>query len=78
VTSDIFSLDLPYGLVMGTPVEVSFSANVAEGTYSDDGTYITGFSASGTGEMTGPLIPEPASLAMALAGVVGLFSCRRR
>ena len=78
VTSDIFDQDLPYGLIMGTPVEVSFSANIDEGTYFDDGDFITGFEASGTGEMTGPLIPEPTTLAMALAGVIGLFSHRRR
>ena len=77
VTSDIFDQDLPYGLEMGTPVEVSFSANVAEGTYSDDGFFITGFDASGTGEMTGPLVPEPTSAALILSGIALLVSTRR-
>lgn len=77
VTSDVFDQDLPYGLEIGTPVEVSFSANVLEGTFTDDTVDITYFEAFGTGEFTGPFIPEPSSIALLALGAFGLTLRRR-
>ena len=47
----IFGQSLPYGLVMGDPVTASFSTQLSSST--DDGVYLTSFTAAGTGEVTG-------------------------
>ena len=70
--AEISGQNLPLGLVIGDPVSVSFSTQVNPGTISDDGTYITGFTASGTGSVRGTLVPEPSTLALVFMGVVGL------
>ena len=67
---------LPYGLIIGDDVSVSFSAQI--NTISDDGTYITDFTASGTGEVSGPQVPEPSTLALLCMGALGLLACARR
>jgi len=68
--------NLPYGLIIGDDVSVSFSAQI--NTISDDGTYITDFTASGTGEVSGPQVPEPSTLALLCMGALGLLACARR
>jgi len=72
--------NLPFGLTIGDPVTVSFSARIDPSSISHDGTHITGFSASGTGEVSGQLAPapEPSSLALLATGALGLLLRIRR
>ena len=62
---------LPLGLAIGDPISVTLSMQVVSST--DDGTYLTGFTASGSGEVQGELdlVPEPST--MLLGGVAMLF-----
>ena len=73
-----FAENLPFGLDMEDPVTVSFSAQVVPGTLTDNGTDITGFEATGTGEIRGPgtVIPEPATCVLAAFGVLGTLATR--
>ncbi|MEN0111246.1 MAG: hypothetical protein AAF805_11045 [Planctomycetota bacterium] len=65
------SLPLPGDLELGEPTSFSFSTQI--GASTDDGTNFTSFSASGTGEITGPAIPEPtAAVLAALAGIAAI------
>ena len=75
--ASISGQSLPFGLILGEPVSVSFSTQVVDGTLTHDGTYITGFDSRGTGEVQGEAIPEPATLG--LAGIViAIYSTKRR
>ncbi len=77
--SSSFSQLLPDGLVIGDPVTVSFSAQVVPGTITSSGAFITGFEAGGTGEIRGPLVPEPTSVALTMiSGLAALAFSRRR
>ena len=67
---------LPDGLVIGDPVAVSFSAKLNSKTSAAD--VVTGFTASGTGEVSGTFVPEPASCVLAALGLVGVLAGRRR
>ncbi len=78
VTSDIITQSLPFGLVIGTPINISFNAEIVPGTLSDDGTLITGFEASGAANISGPEIPEPSSIALGMLAVTGSLLFRRR
>ena len=62
------------------PVVVSFSTQIQEdGFYSrDDQENITGFHSFGTGEVSGPLVPEPATLMLLGAGLLGGGAASRR
>ncbi|MEM1012946.1 MAG: PEP-CTERM sorting domain-containing protein [Planctomycetota bacterium] len=73
---DIFLQDLPFGLELdpNEPVSLSFSGLISDLT--DDGQFVTSFDASGTAEVRGEIIPEPASIAM--LGLGGLTLLRRR
>ena len=74
-TAGINSQQLPGGLEFCDPVTVSFSTQVTSMT--DDGTNITSFTSSGTGELTS-VVPEPAALSMVLIGMMGLIGIRRK
>jgi hypothetical protein len=68
--------NLPYGISMVDPVSISFSTQIL-GTVSHDGTHLTAFRSSGTGEFTG--VPEPATMTLlALGGLTALARRRRR
>ncbi len=70
--SDVFSQNLPYGLNIGDPVTVSFSAQLTSGTKTTAGNLVTGFAATGTGEIRGDVIPEPTTCLLAALGLIGL------
>ena len=72
--------NLPFGLTIGDPVTVSFSAQLDPSAISHDGTHITGFAASGTGEVSGQqaAAPEPSTLALLATGALGLVLHIRR
>jgi len=76
--ASVGSQDLPYGLEIGSEVTVSFSTQIASGSLVDDGTYLSAFSASGTGEISGAVVPEPASTLLLLTGLSLLLPLRRR
>jgi hypothetical protein len=73
-TADINTQSLPGGAELCDPVSVSFSTQVTSMT--DDGTFITSFNSSGTGELTS--VPEPAAIGMLLVGLLGFVSIRRK
>jgi hypothetical protein len=70
--------NLPFGLQVGQPVTVSFSAQVVPGTRTTGGGLVTGFEASGTGEIQGPLVPEPAAGMLAVIGSLATMTLSRR
>jgi hypothetical protein len=75
--SDTFAQNLPFGLVFDEPISVSFSAPIVAGTLTDNGTDITGFEASGSGEFRGPAVPEPTAICLAMIGGLACFGLRR-
>ena len=75
--TDTFAANLPFGLQIDDPITISFSAQVVAGTRTDDGTFITGFDARGTGEYSGAVVPEPSTGLLVLLTAAGL-SLRRR
>ena len=70
-TNAIMQQDLPYGIEIGTPVQISFSGNVVEKT--DNGQVLTSFRTSGSGEVEGPImpVPEPGTLLLLGMGLLG-------
>lgn len=71
--------NLPFSLEVGDPITLSFSAQVDAGSKTSAGGFITGFRATGTGEIRGEAIPEPSSLALAgIAAVAIPVALRRR
>ncbi|MCL4219783.1 MAG: hypothetical protein KJZ65_00295 [Phycisphaerales bacterium] len=75
--ADSFAQNLPYGLIVGQPLTVSFSAQIDPGTLTSAGGFITGFHASGTGEFRGLEIPTPGSIALVALGVPAVIRRRR-
>lgn len=76
VTNSIFFQDLPFGLEIGTPVVFSFSTQIGQST--DNGQVLTSFVSSGTGEVKGPTVPEPASMLLFGLGLMGAGMVARR
>ncbi len=76
--SEVFGQNLPFGLLIGDPISVSFSAQVTPGTKTTSDGFVTGFDATGTGEIRGTLIPEPASCLLAAFGLIGCLAVRRK
>lgn len=71
-----FAQSLPFGLTIDDPLTVSFSAQVDPGTLTSAGGFITGFTASGTGEYQG--VPTPGAALVLGAGALGAMARRRR
>lgn len=69
--------NLPFGLVAGELITVSFSSQVDPDTLTEAGGLITGFTASGSGVIRA--VPEPATVGLVVLGVaaVGLYYRRR-
>jgi hypothetical protein len=70
--------NLPFGLQVGDPITASFSAQINAGTKTAAGGFVTGFHTSGTGEVRGTNVPEPATLLLAALGFVGCCAAARR
>jgi hypothetical protein len=72
---------LPFGLAIDPSQQISIvfsSTNLTNVTSA--GGFLTGFNASGTGSISGTLVPEPGSIALAVMGAAGLaiIGYRRR
>lgn len=76
--SSVFAQNLPFSLQIGDPVTVSFSSQITPGTKTTGGGFITGFDATGTGEIQGDLIPEPATCLLAAFGMISCLMVRRK
>lgn len=76
--AQIDTQNLPFGLQIGEPVAVTFSANIQSRTSA--GGFITSFTTgSGSGNVEGPLVPEPtAAVLVVLGSLVALPFARRR
>jgi hypothetical protein len=75
--SDVFAQNLPFGLLAGEPVTVTFSAQIVPGSRTISGNTVSGFSASGTGQYNAPLVPEPTTCVLAALGLVALAVRRK-
>jgi hypothetical protein len=78
--ADSSSQNLPFGLDIGDLVTLSFSAQVDTGSLTGINNIITGFTATGTGEVR-QAIPEPSSVAISVTGLLAaavLFRRRKR
>jgi hypothetical protein len=75
---EVLSQLLPIGKDYADIVAVSLSTNIDYSTLTDNGNFVTGFVANGTGEIEGYLVPEAGSIALLLCGLTGLICWRRR
>ena len=78
ITSDLIDQGLPFGLTIGTPIDISFNATIEPGTLTEAGGFVTGFAASGSANISGPLVPEPTSAAMLTLLLATAVRCRQR
>ena len=78
-SAEVLSQSLPLDGWFGDDVAVSFSTKMKSGSLTQDAGYVTGFLASGTGEIEGELVPEPATVALLISGLLAcLLGIRRR
>jgi len=74
----IGSQDLPFNIALDDPITVTFSSQLDHASITDDGTFVTGFNGSGTGQVNAGgdsgiiVLPEPASMALALIAAIGV------
>ncbi len=80
ITTSITNQHLPFGLAVGTPVTFSLTSNVV--TSSDNGSFLTHFTAAGPSEVDAPVeastVPEPGSLLLLGMGLLGGGGVLRR
>ncbi|MCP3873594.1 MAG: hypothetical protein GY699_10630 [Desulfobacteraceae bacterium] len=73
--------DLPYGLVIGDPVTLSISAQIASDSFSVNplNNILTGFTAAGTGEISGTeVVPIPTAIWLFSSGLICIVSLIKR
>ncbi|MCX7426675.1 MAG: PEP-CTERM sorting domain-containing protein [Planctomycetia bacterium] len=78
--ANVLSQSLP-GLLggwLGDDIAVSFSSQVTSGSMTSAAGVVTGFLASGTGEIQGNLVPEPATVALLISGLLACLAFIRR
>jgi PEP-CTERM motif len=75
--TEIFRQSLPFNLRIGEPIQVLFILGTLSNV-RDNGQFLTAFTGSGTGTITGTALPEPATLLMLGAGILGVSLRARR
>jgi hypothetical protein len=76
-STELIEQALPFGLKIDQPIQVLFILGTLTGV-TDNGVRLTGFTGSGTGTVSGTALPEPATLLMLGAGMLGVSLRARR
>jgi hypothetical protein len=79
LASSLHAQDLPFGLAFDPSQQITIvlsSANLSNVTAA--GGFLTGFNATGTGNIAGTLVPEPSSIALAGLGLAAIAAVYRR
>lgn len=73
LATDVATQDLPFNLSFfeDQPIAIVFSSSNLR-NLTDDGTFVTGFTAAGTGNVSGTGVPEPATVALLGIGLLAL------
>lgn len=76
--ANAISQSLPIEGLFGDDISVSFSTQVKIGSMTQDSGIVTGFLASGTGEIDGNYVPEPTTVALLISGLLACLAFLRR
>jgi hypothetical protein len=77
--ANAISQSLPVDGLFGEDISFSFSTQVKGGSLTqNDAGFVTGFLANGTGEVAGNLVPEPATVALLISGLLACLAFIRR
>jgi hypothetical protein len=74
---ELFKQSLPFNLVIGQPIQVLFILGTLSNV-TDNGQWLTKFDGAGTGTISGTALPEPATLLLLGAGMLGVSLRTRR